>query len=327
MLYLRLVSVFLNFEAVLHFAAGLSTGVVSAFLLQPFDLIKTRLQQPGPGSISASVRTILQKPEGVLGLWRGTFPSVCRTGFGAALYFSTLNTLRSHVAHIQAQPRKYKADFHDGEANYQSSSLPQLTHLGNLITGAVARASVGFIMMPVTIIKVRYESSMYSYSSIADATRSIWYREGMQGFFRGYGATALRDAPCAGLYVVFYEQCKRRLGNGYGTYHQGKATPGFWSDTTRRSISINLAASALAAGIATTLTNPFDVLKTRIQVMPKRHVGMLETVRYVIREDGAKSLLDGLGLRIGRKAVSAAMTWTAYEEIVKYFARSLPSLK
>ena len=327
MLYFRLVPAFLNFEAVLHFAAGLSTGVVSAFLLQPFDLIKTRIQQPGSGSISASVRTILQKPEGVLGLWRGTFPSVFRTGFGAALYFSALNTLRSHVAQIQAQPRIFNADHHGGGANYQSSSLPRLSHWGNLFTGAAARASVGFIMMPVTIIKVRYESSMYSYSNIADATRNIWCREGMQGFFRGYGATALRDAPYAGLYVVFYEQCKRRLSTGYSTYHQGKATQGPSSDAMRMSITINLAASALAAGIATTLTNPFDVLKTRVQLMPKRHVGMLETVRYVIREDGPRSLLDGLGLRIGRKAVSAAMTWTAYEEIVKYFARRLPPVR
>ena len=36
----------------------------------------------------------------------------------------------------------------------------------------------------------------------------------------------------------------------------------------------------------------------------------------MVREDGIKSFFDGLGLRIGRKAVSSALAWTVYEELI-----------
>ena len=36
-------------------------------------------------------------------------------------------------------------------------------------------------------------------------------QDGLRGFFLGFGATALRDAPYAGLFVVFYEASKKSL--------------------------------------------------------------------------------------------------------------------
>lgn len=203
------------------------------------------------------------------------------------------------------------------EAGYQSSSLPRLSNLGNLTTGAVVRASVGFIMMPTTIIKIRYESDLYTYKSIAGAAQAIWRAEGLRGFFSGYGATALRDAPYAGLYVLFYEQCKQNLSLMYNAsrIHENAQAPPRVSVVP--SMSINFAASAIAAGVATTITHPFDVLKTRLQLMPGRYLNVFEGAKYMLRDDGIRSLFNGLGLRMGRKAVSAALTWTIYEEMVK----------
>ena len=60
--------------------------------------------------------------------------------------------------------------------------------------------------MPVTVIKVRYESDLYNYKSISSASRSIFAQEGLKGFFSGFGATAVRDAPYAGLYGNEYHE-------------------------------------------------------------------------------------------------------------------------
>ena len=203
------------------------------------------------------------------------------------------------------------------EAGYQSSSLPKLSKMGNLTTGAVVRASVGFVMMPTTIIKVRYESNLYSYRSIAGATKAIWRAEGLRGFFSGYGATALRDAPYAGLYILFYEQCKQELSHIYNASHSNEKAQALFNLSVVPSMSINFTASAIAAGVATTITNPFDVLKTRLQLMPGQYLNVVQATKHMLRDDGVKSLFDGLGLRMGRKAVSAALTWTIYEEMVK----------
>ncbi|KAK5017277.1 hypothetical protein LTR60_002008, partial [Cryomyces antarcticus] len=37
----------------------------------------------------------------------------------------------------------------------------------------------------------------------------------------------------------------------------------------------------------------------------------------MLREDGVRSLFDGLALRIGRKALSSALAWTVYEELIR----------
>lgn len=161
--------------------------------------------------------------------------------------------------------------------------------------------------MPVTVIKVRYESDYYAYRSLYGAGRDIVRTEGMRGLFSGFGATAARDAPYAGLYVLLYEQLKRRFAS--------ISAPNGDVPTTSSS-SINFVSGGLAAGLATTITNPFDAVKTRLQLMPGKYGNMLRAVSLMTREDGVRSLFGGLGLRIGRKALSSALAWTVYEELI-----------
>ncbi|KAI4256888.1 MAG: hypothetical protein LQ352_001888 [Teloschistes flavicans] len=298
-----------------HFVAGLSTGVLSASLLQPADLLKTRVQQARSTSLLHTFRDITRGPNSFRQLWRGTLPSVIRTGFGSALYFSTLNALRQHVARSNLLASTGVVSPNNvlqttttttpitTTKKSSSSSLPQLSNLANLTTGAIARASAGFIMMPITVLKVRYESSLYAYPSLSTAASAILRKEGLKGFFAGFGATAVRDAPYAGLYVLFYEQSKKRLAAG--------------SVAVGSSVSINFVSGVMAAGLATAVTNPFDAVKTRLQLMPGRYANMVQATRRMVREEGVRSLFDGLGLRAGRKAISSALAWTVYEELIR----------
>lgn len=300
-----------------HFFAGLGTGCLSATLLQPADLLKTRVQQSGSASLLTTFRQILAGPNSLRQLWRGTLPSVIRTGVGTALYFSSLNALRQHVARSNLLTSTWVVQASADNAQYSSSSLPRLSNMANLTTGAVARASAGFIMMPITVIKVRYESSFYSYKSIWGAGDAILKKEGIRGFFSGFGATAIRDAPYAGLYVLFYEQSKRRLSRIREVTPLAEISNLESSMKRSTSLSINFLSGVLAAGFATAITNPFDVVKTRLQLMPGKYSNMIMAGRRMIREDGFRSLFDGLGLRMGRKALSSALAWTLYEELIR----------
>ena len=200
-----------------------------------------------------------------------------------------------------------------------SSRLPKLSNMANLATGAFARASAGFIMSPVTVLKVRYESSYYNYTSLASAVRDIARTEGFRGFFAGFGATAVRDAPYAGLYVLFYEQSKARLAELATTLATSKDTGmGLQSaPSLATSTSINFLSGMVAAISATAVTNPFDAIKTRLQLMPGKYGNMVVAAKTMLREEGFRSLFDGLGLRMGRKAVSSALAWTVYEELIR----------
>lgn len=310
----------IHFRAASHFFAGLGSGLVSSVILQPIDLLKTRAQQSGRGSIASIVREITQQSR--LGLWRGTVPSALRTGFGSAIYFTSLNSIRQHAAQVPAfstsTAKRPPNSLETQRSSAYSSSLPRLSNSGNLLAGAVARAFAGFVLMPLTIIKVRYESSLYSYSSLLGAGGEIYRKEGVRGFFTGFGATAMRDAPYAGLYVLFYEQFKTQLSSIYsGESAVSNLRSGSTSMSSPASAGVNFSSGLLAATLCTLVSNPFDAVKTRLQLQPNVYHNMYHTGVKMVTEEGIRSLWGGLALRLARKALSSAIAWTLYEELIR----------
>jgi solute carrier family 25 protein 38 len=297
-------------EYAVHFFAGLNSGIVSAVLLQPADLLKTRVQQSRSSTLFGTIQSIASGPNPIRQFWRGTLPSTLRTGFGSAIYFSSLNALR-HRASLAAAGSSNAA----ARGAEHSSSLPKLSNTANLATGALARTWAGFIMMPITVLKVRYESNLYSYNSLFKASRDIFRTEGLKGFFAGSGATAVRDAPYAGLYVLFYEQSKRKLSSLATKIEETSGASTKLSTST--SAGINFVSGVAAAGLGTTITNPFDAIKTRLQLMPDQYGNMVQASKKMLAEEGVRSLFDGLGIRIARKAMSSALAWTLYEELIR----------
>lgn len=59
------------------------------------------------------------------------------------------------------------------------------------------------------------QSNFYNYNSLTEAFSSIIKNDGVRGLFAGYGATFIRDAPFAGIYLFFYEHFKS-AANGKG---------------------------------------------------------------------------------------------------------------
>ncbi|KAF2743137.1 mitochondrial carrier [Sporormia fimetaria CBS 119925] len=295
-----------------HFVAGLGSGILSAVLLQPADLLKTRVQQSHSNTLLGTIRSIANGPSPIRQFWRGTLPSTLRTGCGSALYFSSLNALRQEAAIAT----RYVHERREGHNTHEhSSTLPKLSNTANLMTGAVARTFAGFLMMPVTVIKVRFESSLYSYRSLFSASKDILAKEGFRGFFAGFGATAVRDAPYAGLYVLFYEQSKKRWSELATKFEETTGTALPLSSST--AAGINFVSGVTAAGLGTTLTNPFDTIKTRLQLMPHKYTNMVQATKRMLQEEGVTCFFDGLGIRIARKALSSALAWTVYEELIR----------
>lgn len=175
--------------------------------------------------------------------------------------------------------------------------------------------------MPLTVIKVRYESSIYSYNSVLGAARGIYSTERIPGFFAGFGATAMRDAPYAGLYVLFYEQFKKRLSRIYGpttssslSLDPASSAAGMASSA---SATINFSSGALAGATCSFISNPFDAIKTRIQLQPHVYRNMFHACQMMVTHEGVRSLYDGLALRMTRKAISSALAWMLYEELIR----------
>ncbi|KAJ3103435.1 hypothetical protein HDU97_010181 [Phlyctochytrium planicorne] len=169
------------------------------------------------------------------------------------------------------------------------------------------------LMMPITVIKVRYESNLYRYKSFREAWLSIYRQDGVKGFFYGAAATGMRDAPFAGTYVMFYEGMKPALSRIL------LSTP-LSSNSTGPSHStvVNLSASVISGVTSTALTQPFDVLKTRIQLRPAEYRNSYLGFLKIAKEEGYRGFFIGLMPRVLRKSLSSAITWTVYEELAQF---------
>ncbi|KAF8935442.1 mitochondrial carrier domain-containing protein [Dissophora ornata] len=308
-------------DPVTHLIGGAVSGFCACVFVQPLDLIKTRLQQqqqahlafikqggqagltiaPLESTIWKTVFGIV-KEGSVLSLWRGTVPTIVRNVPGAAMYFTVLNESRTLLARRKINGVE-RADTVSG-----TSALPKLSNTENLVAGGASRAAIGFVMMPATVIKVRYESNLYNYNSMSGAFMSIFRTEGIRGLWAGFGATAMRDAPLAGLYVLFYEQCKTKLG-------ALKATSAYFDVSTP---TIHMVSGIAAGFLSTTLTHPFDMLKTRMQLKPTEYKNVFQGARKVLMEEGAIGFLDGIFVRTIRKSIHSAISWTVYEEVVRW---------
>lgn len=234
-------------------------------------------------------------------------PSALRTGFGSALYFTSLNAIRQRAAKTSVLSQR--------SPTAGSSALPTLSNTANLVSGATARTLAGFILMPLTVIKVRFESSLYAYPSVWAAAKGIRSADGFRGFFSGFGATAMRDAPYAGTYVLVYEMLKPRVSR----LASSLSSAGDDQVKMQSSVasSVNFTSAALAAVACSIISNPFDAVKTRIQLQSQKYRNSVQAVVKMVTEDGVRSLWDGLALRMSRKALSSALAWTVYEELIR----------
>ncbi|OLN92902.1 Solute carrier family 25 member 38-like protein [Colletotrichum chlorophyti] len=307
-----------------HFVAGLGSGVASAVLLQPLDLLKTRVQQSGHRSLTSYLKEVAAAPNKIQSLWRGTVPSALRTGFGSALYFTSLNSIRQHVSQSRLLGQATSSSQARAAAAAHSSSLPTLTPSANLAAGAFARTFAGFVLMPLTVIKVRYESNLYSYQSLLGASTDIYRTGGLRGFFAGFGATAVRDAPYAGMYVLFYELLKKRL-SGLSSTDAGQSSTHPIIIKTSHATLVNFSSAIMAGAACSVVSNPFDAVKTRIQLQPSVYRNMYQACHKMVTEEGVRSLLDGVALRMSRKALSSALAWTVYEELIRRAERTWSS--
>lgn len=174
--------------------------------------------------------------------------------------------------------------------------------------GLVARCIAGALLLPATVVKTRLESGLFAYRGVGDALRCIYRTEGLPGLFSGLSATLLRDAPFSALHMAIYTQLRRQL------QQKQENLP----NKTQQGHNLAMetfACSLVAALSASMLTQPADVIKTRMQTRAGNG-GPLSTAMQVYRDDGMVGFWRGLAPRLMRRALMSALAWTVFETII-----------
>lgn len=145
----------------------------------------------------------------------------------------------------------------------------------------MSRALSAAAMSPVTLVKTRMEyggPQRVSYKNTFDALATIARSEGPRGLYRGLGPTVLTNAPFSALYYMFYTRLKSALASDQ---HPQAA--------------VNFVSGVVAATAATLLTQPADVVRTRMQLSLAGTTGAdaWSTLGKVLKAAGPSALLTG----------------------------------
>jgi len=227
----------------------------------------------------------LARTEGPSTLWAGLPATLTMALPSTVMYFTAYEIFK----------KKYSKIF----SNLESSFL----------AGCTARFLSATLISPLELIRTRMQVDGQSLKEVLRVTSESVQTAGIRTLFLGYSATILRDVPFSGIYFCCYEFSKPylRLINSLSIDSQ------------------NFIAAGGAAAIAGTLTLPFDVIKTRQQMLlgdklvGSSKISFISTYKHIVTTDGPRALLAGFGPRLLKVIPACAIMMSSYEFTKRYF--------
>ncbi|KAI9567104.1 mitochondrial carrier protein RIM2 [Boletus coccyginus] len=315
-----------------HFVAGGLGGMCGAIVTSPFDVVKTRLQSSlfrekhaSVGIVGGGVATFPHRSGGLLwnfvetghilrDIYRDESPRALFKGLGPTLV--GVIPARSINFFTYGNGKQIIANrFNHGQEN-------SYVHLS---AAAIAGIVTGTATNPIWVVKTRLQLTeerryvaLGSGSTSRPASRivggsyamikQILREEGIRGFYKGLSASYLGVTEGT-IQWVLYERLKRLSADT-----QGRGGVAEWLGM--------LGSAGTAKCVASLITYPHEVLRTRLR-QPRvngvlKYTGLLQTLRTVIAEEGARSLYGGLCAHLMRVVPNAAVMYSIYEGVLRW---------
>ncbi|KAF5368835.1 hypothetical protein D9758_002893 [Tetrapyrgos nigripes] len=309
-----------------HFVAGGLGGMCGAIVTSPFDVVKTRLQSSlfseKPAAVSyggnGSVVVGAPRPSGGLlynfvetghilrNIYREESPRALFKGLGPTLV--GVIPARSINFFVYGNGKQIIANtFNEGQEN-------SYVHLA---AAAAAGIATGTATNPIWVVKTRlqlargaaFEGGRFAGGSW-NMIKQIMREEGVRGFYKGLSASYLGVTEGT-IQWVLYERLKRLSAGAEG---QGGFMEWFGM----------LGSAGTAKCVASLITYPHEVIRTRLR-QPSvngvvKYTGLIQTLKLVIAEEGARSLYGGLSAHLMRVVPNAAVMYSIYEGILRWGA-------
>ncbi|XP_029645941.1 solute carrier family 25 member 44 [Octopus sinensis] len=275
-------------------------------ILYPFSLIKTRLQiQRGTalykGTIDAFIK--ITRNESVFGLYRGFWINALQV-LPTVGYISTYETTRQFLKeNSDLRESKLRSFISGGGASLvgQTMSVPidiVSQHIMLLGQRTSKKTDVDQKLMKLQTLHISEKARLSNFGSVPEIIQQIYIRDGLRGFYRGYFVSILVFAPNSALWWTFYDTYTSMFA---------AASP----DWIPR-LTLQCLAACLSGVSASTITNPLDVIRARIQV---EGCSFPTTLQILWQEEGVKMAFKGLSARVIQSVVFSFFIILGYESI------------
>jgi solute carrier family 25 protein 39/40 len=253
------------------------------------------------------------RAEGRRGLWRGLTPTLIMTVPSQVTYMTCYDSFRHYFMSLDSSPRATSK-------TPSFSNISSHTLMSSLASGALARGISATLVTPLELLRTRLQASSSTsasrnLTSILVELGSQVRREGPTVMFRGLVPTLYRDVPFSAIYFAGYESMKRVLtGSGLG---EGNA-----DDGRGKEFGVAFISGSTSGILAALLTQPFDLIKTRLQAEEaqsnKRMSGMFTVWKQIVQNDGYAGLFRGLSPRVAKVAPACGIMIASFEFIGRW---------
>jgi len=177
------------------------------------------------------------------------------------------------------------------------------------VSGAISRSIAVTLVSPIDLIRTKMQSKPLSTTELTNSIKTSVRYEGIKSMYIGWLPTMLRDVPFSMVYWYLYENCKQNIHF--------------------QSLFIKSFVSGVSSGaISAILTQPFDVIKTKRQIMlgekflfgkSAKHTSLPHIVKEIARNNGLSGFFVGLTPRCLKVAPACAIMITSYELSKRFF--------
>ena len=284
-------------------ASGLAAAC-SKTILAPFDTLKTVQQHVAGGKslgLMEATRKVVSRPGGILNLYAGLGVAALGSMPSVGLYFGVYSYCKKTIGDTLQTTFGSKRKDTDKSAVCSDRTLQTLTIM---TSAAIGNTVASFSRVPYEVVKQSLQTGQYS--STLQAMSSMWREGGMRSFFPlgGVSIQMVRDIPYAIFTLLSYEFIKENWVL--------KRTQ---EDPSKRWF-YDMVAGATAGGIGSYLTNPMDVIKTRLQTKggsTDYGGSIVKCAAVVLEEGGPAAFLRGSVPRLIHKIPANGFFFVFYE--------------
>ena len=267
-------------------------------------------------SLRQGYRLIMQR-EGVRGFYRGLGIATVGSAPGVGTYMCTYEQSKKVLGSALGTPEEGSAVVH-------------------LCSGFGAETVSCVFWVPIDVVKerlqVQHPEVKGRYSGSWDGLQTILRNEGVAGLYKGYLSTLASFGPYSAVYFAAFEYFQA-LFRPFLCPKEGDASD---TSTSSASSSFMLGVSAGACGnaVAGIVTNPLELVKTRLQIQrciltvdgskqrctqyAYNYSSVAQGLASILKEEGIMGLTRGTASRVAYTVPNAALTMGLYQGLKQY---------